>query len=178
MLACLLFTSCLFYQRYPTRWSPKEQHSDKDCWEILGTYSDKGETGHKKPDSTSLSSLIFRSHPLDVREATSVKIAKLDDDSLEISVWNGEKQLHAQSFSQSKKEFRCSSKGIKISMGTGGGGTSGELEINWSHLNLAINTERSLIVESVLFEFGFFPIPGPWGSSYWSVFKRIDAPGH
>jgi len=117
ILAGLLVPCCYFNQRYPAGWSPPQKNNN-NCWGILGTYKDRGETGGKEPYRASLGALIFPSGQYDAREATSVKIAKLTEESIEISVWNGEKQLYSRSYVQSKKEYKCSPKGIQIFTGT------------------------------------------------------------
>ena len=95
IFVCLLVPCCYFNERYPAQWAPPKQ-GDNGCWAILGTYRDTGETSGKDPSRVSLGALIFYQAGYDAREATSVKIAKLTEDSFEISVWNGEQRLYSQ----------------------------------------------------------------------------------
>ena len=187
MVAFFSLASCFFYHGYPKQWAPKEKSAKKDCWQILGTYSDEGETAGKKPQTISLSQIIFaRGYQAAgvlqaLKEASEVKIAKVSDDTMEISVWNGGNELYAQNFSRGHKGFSCSSKGIKIPQSIPSGNGEGySLNFPWGHLNLAVNKDLSLVVERVENAAGvaFFIIPYIGGGSSWARFKRLDTPGH
>jgi hypothetical protein len=186
IFACLFSTSCFFYQTYPNQWAPREKQRNKDCWQILGTYNDAGETAGKKPQTVSLSGIIFgwgnraTSNSQDTPDGISVKIAKLTEDSMEISTWKDGKQEYARSYSRSLEEFSCSSKGISISQGRSTSAGEGySISYAWRHLNLAINKEGSLVLEQVESGFGaFLLIPVVGGGSSWSMFKRLDTPDH
>lgn len=177
--------SCFFYKGYPREWPPLETHTKQGCWQILGTYSDEGVTSGKKPQGVSLSQILLTGG-LDswnadyAAEGMSVKIAKLSEDTLEISNWKDGQQLSARTFSHSKKEFSCTSKGLTIPQGrTGYGGEGFEVGASWMHLNLAVNKEGSLVIEGVESEVGaFIIIPVVGGSSCWAVFKRRDEADH
>lgn len=175
IFVCLLVPCCYFNERYPAQWAPPKQ-GDNGCWAILGTYRDTGETSGKDPSRVSLGALIFYQAGYDSREATSVKIAKLTEDSFEISVWNGEQRLYSQAFSQGHKDYECSPKGVRIFVGTSGGGTSGAVGSERHYVTLAVNAEGSLIVEASSKGYAVFPLPLVGGGSYWAIFKRLDTP--
>lgn len=181
VLACSFLTSCFFYAGYPKSWAPLETHSKLGCWQVVGTYGDEGVTSEKKPQSVSLSAILFNGgtgawSPGSVPEGTSVKIAKLSEDTMEISVWKEGKQESARTLSRGKKEFSCSSKGVTISQGRAGHAGEGfEVGASWMHINLAVNKEGSLVVEGVESEVGaFIIIPVVGGSSAWAIFKRVE----
>jgi hypothetical protein len=182
ILASTFVSSCFFYKGYPKNWAPLKTDAKLDCWQILGTYSDEGLTSGKKPQPVSLSRILLSGgmnawNSDYTPEGISVKIAKLSEDSLEISTWKDGKQWTVRTFSRSRKEFSCSSKGVTIPQGRNGySGEGFAIGSIWMHLNLAINKEGSLVVEGVTSELGaFIVIPYAGGSSNWAIFKRIDA---
>jgi hypothetical protein len=187
LLSCFLGTSCFFSKSYPNRWPTLTSSPDKKCTQILGTYEDIGETADKKPQPISLSSFLFSGvvsrEPLS--GTTSVLIAKPDEDTLEISVWKGEERLFGQTFSQRKKEFSCTPKGIEIfqgSRGMRGGEDTVVIGKEWRHINLATGADGSLVVNPVSTQSGvgfvlIIPVPLLGGDSTWYRFKCFEKKG-
>ncbi len=180
-----LTSSCFFYKGYPKDWAPLETNSKNSCWQIVGTYNDKGEFSGKEHRPVSLSDIILFGvtvawNSKQIMEGATVKIAKISEDSMEISTWQDGKQVYDRILSRGKKQFSCSSKGVTIPQGRSGvAGEGFEVGSKWEHLNLAVNKEGSLVIEAVESEVGaFLIIPVAGGGSAWATFKRIESAEH
>jgi hypothetical protein len=180
ILSSLLLDSCVFRQKYPPEWAELVSPEGNKCPDISGRYEIAGESIDKtpsyEPEKETWSAVeiteskirplyLYQVFPMKyfifrggVTGATYVQIWQPAENTLEISFMDDGGLIEKKIYSESKKEYACSPKGISFPFGRGAsvggvaGGMAGPIPFasgigNWGKYYLARSTDGCLVIK-------------------------------
>ena len=104
--AFFLFSACAVHRPYPAAWEPLPPPPTADCRHFDGKYRDRGEIPGIPQAQPSLTQLLFGTSS-GWKRATLVSFSLKENDTLEVTVWEGMNSLFTRTLTSQAGHFAC-----------------------------------------------------------------------